>query len=192
VGENGINGVTLELLDVALGSVVATASTAGNGDYSFAELLGAIYEVRIDAATLPEEAVPTFDPDGIATAGQFALTLACDENASDQDFGYAATPTDVPRWPDGGAILRQNFPNPFNPRTVIEFELPEAGFAALVVHDVAGRRVRTLLREWMSAGPHRVEWNGVDERGDPVAGGVYYYTLRTARGRLWRRMVLVK
>ncbi|UCE02209.1 MAG: family 16 glycosylhydrolase [Candidatus Latescibacterota bacterium] len=190
--EPGINGVTLELYDVALGSVVASASTAGNGEYSVAELLGALYEVRVDAATLPEGIVPTFDPDGIASAGQFALTLACDENASDQSFGYAATPTDVPRWPDRAAVLRQNFPNPFNPRTVIEFELPEEGFAELVVHDVAGRRVKTLLREWLSAGPQRVEWNGVDERGDPVAGGVYYYTLRIAQERLWRRMVLVK
>jgi len=189
--EPGINGVHVDLFDTALGLVVATMTTAGDGNYSFNALLGGRYEVRVIANTLPVGAVPTFDPDGVASPNRFALDLACDQIAASRHFGYSLASSDVPAFRTT-AVLRQNIPNPFNPSTWIEFELPAADFAEVVVCDVAGRAVKLLTRATTLAGPHRVEWDGRDESGVPVASGVYYYSLHTAQGRWMKRMVLLR
>ena len=75
---------------------------------------------------------------------------------------------------------------------VPEFELPAAGLAEVAVCDVAGRVVKILTRATTPAGPHRVEWDGRDESGVPVASGVYYYSLQIAQGRWMKRMVLLR
>lgn len=64
-------------------------------------------------------------------------------------------------------------PNPFNPRTTLSFVLPRSGAVELVVHDLAGNRVATLLDGSLDAGLHEVAWAGVDDRGRPVPTGVY-------------------
>jgi len=89
--------------------------------------------------------------------------------------------------------LRQNVPNPFNPRTRIAFDVPDGGGAVrLTVYDVSGRRVATLAEGPREAGVHTVEWNGRDSRGRAVASGVYFYRLETPRGALTRKMVLIE
>jgi hypothetical protein len=88
--------------------------------------------------------------------------------------------------------LHQNVPNPFNPMTTIHFDLFEAEPVEMVIYDIAGRRVATLLNRWMDVGPHSVVWRGRTDNGAQAPAGIYQYTLR---GRDWtesRRMVLVK
>jgi hypothetical protein len=88
--------------------------------------------------------------------------------------------------------LAQNVPNPFNPRTEIAFSIAVAGRVQLDVHDAAGRRVRRLLDAELAAGPHQVAWDGIDEAGEAVASGVYYYRLRHEGSVRTRRMLLVR
>jgi hypothetical protein len=83
-------------------------------------------------------------------------------------------------------------PNPFNPRTVIAFELERAGNASLQVFDVAGRLIETLVDGHREAGPYEVEWDGRDYSGKQVAAGVYFYRLQADYVRETRRMVLLK
>jgi flagellar hook assembly protein FlgD len=83
-------------------------------------------------------------------------------------------------------------PNPFNPRTVIAFELERAGNASLQVFDVAGRLIETLVDGHREPGPYEVEWDGRDYSGQQVAAGVYFYRLQADYVRETRRMVLVK
>lgn len=83
-------------------------------------------------------------------------------------------------------------PNPFNPRTTIRFEVPDSGPVELVVHDVAGRRVRTLVAQHLEAGPHQRVWEGVDEAGAPVASGVYYLRLVGGGEVRMGRLVLLR
>lgn len=75
-------------------------------------------------------------------------------------------------------LLSQNSPNPFNPRTRIDFSVDVEGFVAIVVRDVAGRSVRRLIEQRVMAGGHSVEWDGRDDRGNAVASGTYLYELR--------------
>jgi hypothetical protein len=71
-------------------------------------------------------------------------------------------------------------PNPFAGSTEITFSLPKAAAVRLVVFDVAGRAVRTLVDGETGAGIHRTAWNGTDDRGRPVPAGTYYARIRTA------------
>ena len=74
-------------------------------------------------------------------------------------------------------LLEQSFPNPFNSSTVIPFALPADGDVRLEVYDVVGQRVRTLVAGSLAAGLHQVAWDGRDDLGQAVAGGVYLYRL---------------
>ena len=90
------------------------------------------------------------------------------------------------------ARMWPNSPNPFNPETLIAFELPWAAQVQLEVYDVLGRRVRTLASESYSAGTHSVMWNGRGDEGHPVAGGVYFARLVADGQQAVQRMLLVK
>ena len=69
--------------------------------------------------------------------------------------------------------MGRNWPNPFNPRTTIAFDLPRAGVVQLSVHDVAGRLVRVLVDETLSPGSHEAVWDGRDAAGREVGSGSY-------------------
>jgi hypothetical protein len=94
--------------------------------------------------------------------------------------------------PAARLALEQNVPNPFNPSTVIAFELAAPGGVRLDVYDAAGRLVRRLVDEQRPSGAGRVRWNGQDDVGRAVASGLYHYRLITADGVLSRRMVLAR
>lgn len=83
-------------------------------------------------------------------------------------------------------------PNPFNPRTVIEFELGHAQAVALEVFDVRGRRVAVLAESSLEAGRHQVEWNGTDANGVQATSGVYFLKLTTEDGIHTDRVALLK
>ena len=87
--------------------------------------------------------------------------------------------------------LEGNSPNPFNPKTSIAFSLPETQRVELAVHDLKGRRVRTLVDGTLSAGRHAVEWTGNDDADRQVAAGVYFSVLRSAQGTLTRKLTLL-
>jgi len=88
--------------------------------------------------------------------------------------------------------LAQNFPNPFNPQTFIDFSLEKAGTVSLVIYDERGRRVRSLEQGHFPSGSHRIRWDGTDNGGRTVASGVYHYVLQTGDKRLQRKMTLLR
>jgi flagellar hook assembly protein FlgD len=88
--------------------------------------------------------------------------------------------------------LGQNVPNPFNPSTQIAYTLPQAGAVRLVVYNLLGQQIRTLVEGDQGAGRYRVEWDGRDDQGRVVSSGVYVYRLVSAGLVESRRMVLVK
>jgi len=90
------------------------------------------------------------------------------------------------------ASLQQNYPNPFNAQTAIPFELSAAGRARLVVYNILGERVRSLVDEMRPAGSHRVAWDGRDDDGRAVASGVYVVQLRAGSLMQTRKMALLR
>ncbi|MDD3095608.1 MAG: FlgD immunoglobulin-like domain containing protein, partial [Candidatus Marinimicrobia bacterium] len=73
--------------------------------------------------------------------------------------------------------LHQNYPNPFNPTTTINFDLPTTADVKLVIYDIAGRKIRTLVNGHIDAGYKKIVWNGRDDWGNGVATGMYIYRL---------------
>lgn len=88
--------------------------------------------------------------------------------------------------------LRGNWPNPFNPKTTIRFNLADEGPARLAVYDAAGRLLRVLADGEFSAGDHAAEWNGRDDAGLALPSGVYFAKLSSAEGSDRRKLVLLK
>lgn len=88
--------------------------------------------------------------------------------------------------------LNRNTPNPFNPSTAIEYQLPEAGMVRLAIYNVVGQEVRTLVNERKEAGAFTVTWDGTDAMGRRVASGVYLYRIQAGDFSASRRMLLLK
>ena len=84
------------------------------------------------------------------------------------------------------------FPNPFNPATTIRFAVPEGGRTSVVIYDVQGRRVRTLVDADLPAATHTVQWRGRDDGGRSVSAGIYFYRVDSGRHTAVGRMALIK
>jgi hypothetical protein len=84
-------------------------------------------------------------------------------------------------------------PNPFNPTTLIRYDLPEASRVDVGLYDVSGRLVRTLVQgDRIPAARHEVVWHGRDQHNRPVASGAYLYWLEAGSFARTRRMTLLK
>jgi len=88
--------------------------------------------------------------------------------------------------------LGQNYPNPFNPQTNIYFELPSNSAVTLVIFDVLGRKIATLIDGRMNAGGYTIKWDGKDYSGDSMSSGIYFYRLVTDLGVRQAKMTLLK
>jgi hypothetical protein len=88
--------------------------------------------------------------------------------------------------------LHSSYPNPFNPVTTIPFDLDHDTHVELIVFDISGRRVRTLVDATLPGQQHRVVWNGLDERGHRVASGIYFVTLQTEHYAATKKLVVIR
>jgi hypothetical protein len=88
--------------------------------------------------------------------------------------------------------LDQNFPNPFNPSTTIEFGIPEASYVSLIVYDLNGLKVNELLKGEVLPGVHAVQWDGTNENGIKMSSGVYLYTLVSESFIEMKKMIFIK
>ncbi|KPL09305.1 hypothetical protein AMJ71_06785 [candidate division TA06 bacterium SM1_40] len=90
------------------------------------------------------------------------------------------------------SYLAQNYPNPFRAKTTIRYALPEAGHVTVVLYDIRGARVRSLVSNSVPAGPHELEWDGRDDRGYKVGSGIYFCRMEAGEVNETRRMLLVR
>lgn len=89
-------------------------------------------------------------------------------------------------------VLSDAYPNPFNPETTIEFALPQEGPALMMVYNIQGQKVKTLVNKVLPAGQYRAVWDGTDTSGRAVSSGVYLYRLRSGSFVETKRMSLLK
>jgi len=88
--------------------------------------------------------------------------------------------------------LYQSYPNPFNPNTTIEYDLPKRAFVNLTIYNLLGQRVRTLVDLDKSAGRHTINWDGKDDRGQEVASGVYFYRIKAGEFTSTKKLLLLR
>lgn len=88
--------------------------------------------------------------------------------------------------------VEQNYPNPFNSSTVIRFELDAAAEVELVVYNLAGQKIATLVRGMRQTGSYAITWDGRDARGLHLASGMYLYRLSANRRVKTRKLLLLR
>lgn len=88
--------------------------------------------------------------------------------------------------------LKQNAPNPFNPTTVLSYDLPKASQVSLEVYNVLGQNVKTLVDQFQEAGTNSVMWDGTDNGGSQVASGLYFYRLTADGFQATKKMMMLK
>jgi hypothetical protein len=122
------------------------------------------------------------DPISIPVALNIDTTTAVGEEA--EFLPYAFT-------------LYQNYPNPFNPATTIQFRVRSLEFGGpihitLVIYNILGQKVRTLLDEERMPGNYQVFWDGKDQKGNEISSGIYFYQLKAGEYKETRKMSLLK
>ena len=88
--------------------------------------------------------------------------------------------------------LGQNYPNTINPITKNDFALPQTGYISLVIYNIMGQEIKTLISDNMQYGFHTTTWNGLDRFGRLVSSGVYFSELRAKGFRQTKKMLMLK
>jgi len=140
---------------------------------------------------------PVFEESG-GKSGRFLDVddrLIAASNGSRIDIYLLDSSTDVDD--DEGGLpmafhLRQNYPNPFNSSTVISYAIDHPARVVLIVYNLLGQAVSTLVDDRQAYGDHARIWDGTDESGRAVASGIYFYRLTVDDQIATRKMVLLK
>jgi len=88
--------------------------------------------------------------------------------------------------------LMQNYPNPFNPSTTIRFDIPKEARVKVVIYDIMGRQVRTLVDEDLKPGVYKITWDGRNDNGEILSSGIYFYRIVADKFVDVKKMVLLK
>lgn len=104
------------------------------------------------------------------------------------DTGLEKISSEIP----GKFRLHNNYPNPFNPLTHIKFELHKNCFVKLIVYDILGNKITTLVNQKLNAGVYKADWSAPSEEGSNLASGIYFYRMETDNFIDTKRMVLLK
>ena len=161
-------------------------------------LIGLVFVVSASAEPLLEGRVRLASGEPVANAqiavfDMSALRQGAIARARTDGTGYFALPLAALGGPALPAqfALGPNYPNPFNPSTIIPYQIPTATHVRLEVFNVLGQRIATLVNREQSAGAHTAQWDATDAAGRAVGAGVYIYRLSSGGATVSRRMVLI-
>jgi len=88
--------------------------------------------------------------------------------------------------------LHQNYPNPFNPITTLRYDIPENSYVTIIIYDMLGRQVKTIINQTQDAGFKTIQWNATNDYGKPVSAGIYLYQIQAGEYISTKKMVLLK
>ncbi len=88
--------------------------------------------------------------------------------------------------------LAKNYPNPFNPVTTIEFSIKERDLVTIIVFDMLGNKIKTLVSRVMESGLTSVTWDSKDDSGSLVSSGVYFYSIQAGQYNQTKKMMLLR
>ena len=88
--------------------------------------------------------------------------------------------------------VKQNYPNPFNPRTFLQYYLPKELFVKIIIYDILGNKVNNLFKANQSSGHKFIQWDAMNNQGQPVSAGIYLYSIEAGNFKEIRKMILLK
>lgn len=174
---NPIPGVMVAALDEA-GNVVNYSMTKADGSYQVKGLANGDYDILATKVKFNSDTKP--------------IEMDLNDDLSNQaNFKLNSVVTDVNDDSDeiipSAYSLKQNYPNPFNPSTEITFTLPENQFVNLVVYNLLGEKVQTLVNKEMTAGSYNITFNAKN-----LNSGVYFYSIKAGNFSKTMKMILMK
>jgi subtilisin-like proprotein convertase family protein len=196
---NRVSDLHISLIHGALNSDLVL-NRGGSGNNFYGTILNDSASTLISAGTAPftgsfKPETPLSVMNGSALNGTYILEVA--DQVSGQAGTLVAWCVTIKYSTETGIVntitvpgkygLKQNYPNPFNPTTTISYNLPKVSNVKLVVFDMLGRQVRTLVNERKAAGSYSVDFNASD-----LSSGMYFYKLAAEDFADVKRMVLIK
>ncbi len=168
---SSLNGNTMRVLGIDLaGNMIDLAS-------------GLLMNVPVQVIDENAAGAMDFAVEDLIISGPGGIEIVAECLVSIIDIGLPA-PTEF--------SLQQNYPNPFNPTTNIRYDIAESGDAHLVIYNMLGQEVRSLVNGNQEVGRYEVSWNGLDNAGQPVATGIYIYHLQAAGYSKTIKMAYIK
>jgi protocatechuate 3,4-dioxygenase beta subunit len=169
---------TLVTIKSSSGATVASAITDGNGVYTVTGLTQGSYSITASIAQYSsQQQSATYDPSfGSTTVSNFSMSTASVTAVKDPAGNVPAK-----------FELHNNYPNPFNPSTIISFTLPVNSLVRLQVYNILGQKVAELINKQMNAGNYNVTFNA-----DKLSSGVYLYRLEAGQFTATKKMILTK
>jgi len=191
---------------------VSTACASGNGvTYAYSSGTSLSTPLVAGAVAVLLSARPTWTPMMVREA---LMKTASQSNIPNNDYGSGIIdvweamnvdsllingimthieklPIDNPSIPEKFSLY-QNFPNPFNANTTIEYDLEQNTHVELTVFDILGRKIIKLADHTDTAGKKSITWNGTDTNGNPVSTGVYIYYLKLDDVSFTKKMLMIK
>ena len=132
-----------------------------------------------DIITLP---FTTLNSKDVSTLVEFDNVIVAGFNGEDLEASFDNLTVDVYESIPSVTTLSKNYPNPFNPSTTIEYSVSNRGHVSLVVYDLNGAEVKTLVNEFKSESNYSVNWDGKNNSGQSVASGQYFYVMNASGG----------
>ncbi|RMZ49533.1 T9SS C-terminal target domain-containing protein [Candidatus Marinimicrobia bacterium PRS2] len=127
-------------------------------------------------------------PDGCDDCSDSASGATVDETGCELTAAISQIGSNLP----AEFSISQNFPNPFNPVTSITFDVAEMDEVSLIVYDLTGKEVATLVSGTYTPGTYKVEWNAVNNAGDGIVSGMYIYRYISSEKAITRKMLYLK
>lgn len=193
VGVNGINTISLVPEAVAVVQAWVDSPSANYGfilqDYLRADNKMAISSREKSAPAVRPKLTVTYSlPVGAGLLAGVPGTMPEAHAPGNADDPSTARSDELPT----EITLGPNYPNPFNPETHIRYSLPAPAQVLLVIYDVSGRRVCTLVDESQPEGYQTILWDGKNDVGSRVSSGIYFYQLRVGRQVWTAKMIMQK
>jgi len=88
--------------------------------------------------------------------------------------------------------LYANYPNPFNPVTIVAYDIPEASDVLLEIYNITGQRVKILVNKRQEPNRYKVQWNGTNEAGTQLSSGMYFYRIQAKDYSSVKKLILMK
>lgn len=167
------------------GQVLGFSLTDENGNYGIENIAPGDYTIHASKFKLEEGTVSGINLNGSAALAAPGVDFILNAATSVEEI---ENEIEIPT----AFGLSNNYPNPFNPTTTIEFKVPEVSNVKITVYNVLGQSVKTLVNANFTTGNYKVSWDGTNEVGSQVSSGIYFYRLDAGNFSHTKRMLLLK
>jgi len=190
LGDASLNGVVSAFDASLVLQHVANLITLTGDSLTLADATQAAGVSALDASYILQKVAGN---DSLFRLGGLSKTIASAGNMSwerlsteDEDM------LNVPMTLKNASNVYSVYPNPFNPTTTINFQLPENNKVMINIYDILGNKIKTLVKENKTAGYYTVMWNGLNDRGAQMASGTYFYHIQAGKHNSTKKMLLIK